>query len=402
MHRPTIPAPSPNRRPWNEASPTPLAKRQRTTPLAASRRNSAHVENGTSACSFDAIAIMASVTPRLDPAASAICVEGVRFLPCHGDVGQRGILVAPRAVRGCAGRRRTGCFERAAVGARKRVFRGPVIVERRQQLDEARDDRRIERLARFLPECRHGFGDAHRLLRWAIRREVGEAVDHREDARAERDRRRPSARPGIRCRPSARGGCEPARPPDRGTARCPMISAPISGVHAQLGQLFLSERSGLGEHLIRDREVAYVVEQHGRAHALDFVRREAQRLGERAGHPPLTAQLRRRRLRPRVDRESERLDRWPTAAPRPARVRADAAVRAGGFATGAGTRGTASRPRRPAVSTECRAPGARRSRRRSPRPCRRPARRPSEPVRSRSDAFGARPAAARSPGAAAL
>ena len=60
-------------------------------------------------------------------------------------------------------------------------------LQRRQQLDEHRDDRRIERLARFLLQQADRGVEAHRLVIRPLRRQRVEVVDDREDARAERN-----------------------------------------------------------------------------------------------------------------------------------------------------------------------------------------------------------------------
>ena len=78
---------------------------------------------------------------------------------------------------------------------------------------------------------------------------------------------------------------------------------------ADLLELLGRERPGLREDVLRHRELADVVQQRRRLHALDVVVRHAQRSGELGGIELHAADVRLRRLVLRVDRERERFDR---------------------------------------------------------------------------------------------
>ena len=178
----------------------------------------------------------------------------------------------------------------------------------REHLHEDSNDGRIERRRRLPANRRHRLGVAHRGVVRAIRRQRVEVVDHREDPRAERylfalqTVRITLPVPPLMVREDERGhrvgeghGGDDLRADLR--------------VDLHLPELFLREGARLRQDVLGHRELADVVQQCGRAHALHLLWRHADGLRNGGSVPLHTADVRGRGLVLGVYRERQGLDR---------------------------------------------------------------------------------------------
>ena len=177
-----------------------------------------------------------------------------------------------------------------------------------QQGGEQVHDGRIEAVPRILPDPGQRIVAIERQVVGAIRRQCVELVDDREDARTERNR---IARETVRVAtpvPALVVGEHVRRHGVRERHASEDLGAHLR-VYLDLLALLRSERTRLAQDVLRHGELADVVEQRGRAHALHVGGRHAERFRE-AGRVDLDpAQVRRGRLVLGVDGERQRLDR---------------------------------------------------------------------------------------------
>ena len=170
------------------------------------------------------------------------------------------------------------------------------------------DHARIERLAGFLLEQRQRRLVLHRPVIGTVGGERVEVVDHREDARAERDL--------VALQPLRIALAVPAfvvaederrhRVGER--HRADDLGADLR-VDADLLELLLGERSRLRQDVLGHRQLADVVEQRRGLHALDLVVGHAERLGDAGGVDLHAADVALRGLVLGVDGQRQRLDR---------------------------------------------------------------------------------------------
>ena len=234
-------------------------------------------------------------------------------------VGERDVLedVGARRAGRRPGRRR---LDQADGGARGRRVRGDArqLARRlpgslrprrrvRVRVDEGLHDARVERLVRFLPQQAHRRLEAHRLVVRPLRHQRVEVVHDGEDARAERNLVGLEAG-RVALAVEALVVAEDERRHRIGERHAADDLGADLRVDADLLELLLRERSRLGEDVLGDRELADVVQERRRLHALDLGVRHAER-PRQARRVDLDApDVALRRLVLRVDGERERFD----------------------------------------------------------------------------------------------
>ena len=170
------------------------------------------------------------------------------------------------------------------------------------------DDGRIERLARFLLQQADRGVEAHRLVIRPLGHQRVEVVDDRQDARAERNLLALQARRIALAVPALVMAQDERRDRIRERHRADDVGADLR-VGADLLELFGRQRARLREDVLGHGELADVVQQRRRLHALDLVLRHAERARERRRVELHAADVRLRGLILRVDRERQRFDR---------------------------------------------------------------------------------------------
>ena len=214
-------------------------------------------------------------------------VERVDFAMRERDVVEHGLVRrlrqqpdgrAPLLVR--AGRQR----QRAHRLGRRFRFGAQLL----EVLDEHQHEVRIERLAGFLAQQPDRAFVAHRLVIRPLRRQRVEVVDDRKDARAGGDfvalhaGRVALAVPAlVVAQDERRDGIGKRHARDD-------LGADLR-VNPNLLELFLRERARLRENVLGHRQLADVVQQRGRLHALNLVLRHADALSRGRRRTPARA-----------------------------------------------------------------------------------------------------------------
>ena len=180
--------------------------------------------------------------------------------------------------------------------------------ERRIHVDEGLHDVWIERFAALLSQQTDRRVEAHGLVVRALRHERVEVIDRRQNSRAERDvfglepRRIAFPVPAFVMAENQRR--------DRIRERHAADDfGPDLRVNADLLELLLRQRARLRQNVLRDGELADVVEQRGRLQTLSVVGRHPERASQSGGVHLHAADVALRRLILGVDREGQRFDR---------------------------------------------------------------------------------------------
>ena len=169
-------------------------------------------------------------------------------------------------------------------------------------------DRRVVRAPLLLRQQRDGRLGRHRPVIRPIRGHRIEMVDDRQDPRAERNlvaaqtERIAFAVPALVVTQNQRRDRIGER------HRADDLGADLR-VNADLLELFRRQRSRLGQDVLRNGELADVVQQGGRLHALDLALAHAERARQARRVDLHAADVRMRGLILRVDRQRQRLDR---------------------------------------------------------------------------------------------
>ena len=167
---------------------------------------------------------------------------------------------------------------------------------------------RVESLARFLPQQADGGVEAHRLVIRPLRHQRVEVVDDREDARAERNLLALESRRVALAVPALVMAQDERRDRVGERHRADDVGADLR-MGANLLELFRRQRPGLREDVLRHGELADVVQQRRRLHALHVVVRHAERSRDRGGVELHAPDVRLRGLVLGVDGERQRFDR---------------------------------------------------------------------------------------------
>ena len=180
--------------------------------------------------------------------------------------------------------------------------------QRRIHVDEPLHDPRVERLAALLPEQPDRGVEAHGLVVRTLRHQRVEIVDDRQDAGAEGNLL--GLEPGgVALAVPAFVVAQDERRHGIGERHAADDFGAHLRVNSDLLEFFLRERPGLREDVLRHGELADVVEEGRRLHALNLGLRHAERRRDAGGVDLHAANVRLRGLILGIDREGERFDR---------------------------------------------------------------------------------------------